>query len=765
MVDYGVIGGFMDILTLKEKGLISQSSTMNFLYNEGQISYRTLTICKENKLKNISDLKNYIGNNYNFKRLKGCGDKTNDELLLIVNLDGERQLDLLPTEKGVEIVKFYNKGDISIRGYNICVENNLNTLDDLVRYKNRYGDFYRLSKCGYKTNNELLALINEVSSIFTDDNDIYIEDIENIDAFKPRSWYDLLDSVNNLGKKDKDSINSFIQFALSSLSSRSKKYIIDYYDQDLRLRKIISKSRLIDSNSDIKLGSKYFKDIDFFYDQVLKNFYLDRSVKLNLVEQLFEVLLYGSEEINRDDLGLDLDKLSGLKIIDIIIKKEVVFGERNNIILNCLNIYEDFRERTLEEVGKDFELTRERIRQLRFKGLVRLDEVLKGMRDIFSKEIYSDWDNDNKEILELTSSNIDNVNIKFNVNFSKEFIIYLYSICSKNKVLIPEVRSEHLANIQGKEVNSFNSFYLIDKSAYSKLNFVSLINEIKMLNKSRNEEDYYLDFNNFLNKHLYDGEELDEFLVRSSEDLIMRESGVFINDFNELEFKKNVSKTVPDYAYEILKEIGEPSKIDLMYNLLLEKYPDFDKSKNTFRGCFNADSRFVPLGRQSIWGLKEWEHERDDFLGGTMLEMTEDILKNSDLPLHISEISERISRYRDVDCGNLMSNLKFNNQRGFVFFKKQYVGLESKNYSNEFSILNKLDKDNRTWDESYLSLVSFLEIHKRIPKASDYSDDAPRVYRWYGIQRRRYLDNQLSEVRNKKIKSIVTYYDNRSQYE
>ena len=393
----------MDIVTLKEKGLISQSSTMKFLYNKGQISYRTLTICKENGLKTISDLKNYIGSNYSFKRLKGCGDKTNDELLLIVNLDEERQLELLPTEKGVEVKIFYNKGEISVRGYNICVENNLNTLDDLVIYRNMHGDFYKLNKCGYKTNNELLALINEESSNFNNDNKVYIED-ENI--FKPRSWYGSLESVNNLGKKDRDSVNGFIQFALSPLSSRSKKYIMDYYDQDLRLRTIISKSRLIDNYSDIKPGSKYFKDINFFYDQVLKNLYLDRDVKSNIVDQFLEVLLYGSEKINRDDLDVNLDKYSGLKIIDILIKEDVVFGERSDIILNSLNIYEDFKERTLEEVGKDFELTRERIRQLRFKGLVRLDEVLKGMRDIFSKEIYSDWDNDNKEILELTSSTI-----------------------------------------------------------------------------------------------------------------------------------------------------------------------------------------------------------------------------------------------------------------------------------------------------------------------------------------------------------------------
>lgn len=762
----------MDIANLKEKGLISLSAynicIKYNLYttvdlNKFLISYTDTTSLEIFDLDIINEL-NILSQTYSygFKKLKGYESKNNDKMLMISSLGMEDKLELFSAERErerereIEIASFYNKGEISVRAYNICMENELNTLGELIRYKEKYSDFYRLNKCGRKTNNELTILANKEVAIYS-----YQDDIENKVDSKPTSWDYLSDLVDSLVKKDRDSINDFINFVLSSLSSRSQKYIIEYYNQDLRVKKIVNESRLIDNNSNIKVGSKYFKDIDFFYEQVFKNITLDRSVRENLIEQLLEVLLYGS----KDDLSLDVDGYSGLKIIDSLIRKGVVFGERSDIALECLNIYDNFKERTLEEVGNDFGLTRERIRQLRFKGLLRLDEVLKGMRDIYSREICFGWNSSDKDILELTNNTIESVNNKYNVSFSKEFIAYLYSICSKNKVLIPEVTSEHLANIQGKESNSFGSFYLLDKDTYNKLDFVSLIDEIKILSKSRIEEDCYLDFNNFLNRYLHDGEELDEFLIRNSEDLIMKESGVFINEFNELEFKRNTSKTVPDYAYEILKEIGEPSKIDLIYNLLLEKYPDFDRSENTFRGCFNVDSRFVPLGRRSIWGLKEWEHERDDFLGGTMLEMTENILKNSDLPLHISDISEKISRYRDVDCGNLISNLKFNNQRGFVFFKKQYVGLDSKNYSDKFSVLERLDKENRTWDESYLSLLSFVEMYGRIPKASDNFDEAPRIYRWYGIQRKRYLDNKLSEDRDRKIKSIITYHDNRSRYE
>ena len=212
----------------------------------------------------------------------------------------------------------------------------------------------------------------------------------------------------------------------------------------------------------------------------------------------------------------------------------------------------------------------------------------------------------------------------------------------------------------------------------------------------------------------------------------------------------------------MLKEIGKPSKIDDIYKALLEKYPTFDKSENTFRNSFKQNSVFVAMGRRSIWGLKEWEGERDDFLGGSMLEITENFLKESKNPVHISEISDHISKYRDVDEARLMSNLKFNNSRGFVFFKKQYVGLASKNYPDDFQVL---ERENRTWDESYLSLIQFIKNNNRIPRSNDSDDDSARIYRWYGIQRKKTINGKLESERLEKIKYIIVNYDERSIYE
>lgn len=174
----------------------SKSISINFLYNKGQVSYRTLTVCKENRLNNVGDIKLYLSNNHSFKGLKGCGSKTNEELLMIISLDGEDQLELFSIERETVIVNFYNKGEISVRAYNICVENNLNTLGDLIDYKENYSDFYRLNKCGKKTNDELINLANKEIKISNCKSDME-------DKILPKliDWNGLLDLVNNLIKK------------------------------------------------------------------------------------------------------------------------------------------------------------------------------------------------------------------------------------------------------------------------------------------------------------------------------------------------------------------------------------------------------------------------------------------------------------------------------------------------------------------------------------------------------------------------------------
>ncbi|MGP5068223.1 sigma factor-like helix-turn-helix DNA-binding protein [Psychrobacter faecalis] len=742
-----------------------------WLYDNKKISFASLKLCNENGFENIGDLKKYLLNHSDFRALNLGSHKASSELVLITKIgeEEERQdLSLLESVKEIKVSSLYKRNKISVRAYNVCISNDLTTIGKVYDYLNKNGSFYSLPNCGSKTNDEILSLVRlKESNIFQNSGIFNHDEKTNYEKYSYISDYKetMLEIVNSLSISDRRLINEFIEFLLNSLSLRTQSLLTEYYAHDYRVKSVLRKKEVIEgvfTENAIKSGSKSYKEIRYFYEQLYINIDLAKNNPSGMKEQLIEILANKSKVEKKLADSLNLYNHTGLKVVSMLIENNFVFGDKTELNLMCLNIYEDFQNKTLEEVGVIFDVTRERIRQIRLKGLKQLDDTLKGIRSVFSANLFNEWVCNDEDIIEITEDIVYKINSTYGVSFSKEFIIYLYSILLEDHEIIPNIDVGLLANLQGQGAEYFKSYYLINKSQACKLDFGSMIKDIKRRKEEKIEEDYYLSFNNYLSGFLEEGEELDNTTISICETLVMEETGLFLNSYDEIEFKKNILKTVPDYAYEMLKEIGKPSKIDDIYKALLEKYPTFDKSENTFRNSFKQNSVFVAMGRRSIWGLKEWEGERDDFLGGSMLEITEKFLKESKNPVHISEISDHISKYRDVDEARLMSNLKFNNSRGFVFFKKQYVGLVSKNYPDDFQVL---ERENRTWDESYLSLIQFIKDNNRIPRSNDSDDDSARIYRWYGIQRKKAIKAKLESEKLEKIKYIIVNYDERSIYE
>lgn len=748
--------------------VFESETTLTSLYEKGLITFDLLDFCHNNKFFIINDLKQYLTTSSDFTSLNNCGFTTNYDLLKIVAFEKitaskSKQLSMFDGSD----LNMLDSNQMSVRAYNVCIDNSLKTIEDLYDYYKTHGSFLSLLKCGSKTNEELINLI-EFKSFKPLDN-VFDSSID-LNSHKEKLWLisseRMLFIVNSLTKRDRNSINCFINLLLISISNQTLEILSTYYERDFRIKNILKKGKLINEVGKVKgiiVGSKYHKEILFFYEQVFKNIILMKDSSVEAKQQFLEVLADKSKVGKEVLKHIDLQYCSGLKTIDFLIRNGLIFGDRTEINLKCLNIYDNFKPATLEEVGEVFKVTRERIRQIRLRGLKELDSILKNLTHFFSDDLYVNWSYDEYELITVSESLISQINRANDVRFSKEFLIYLFSIASDRHSIIPEIEIGLLAKLNNKSIGDFNNFYLISRDQFQKLDFITMISDIKTRKNEKIDETYSLSFDNYLSRFMHINTDLDNELIDISEEIIMQETAVFINSYNEIEFQRNVIKTVPDYAYEILKEIGEPAKIDFMYKRLLEKYPDFDRAENTFKACFNLDSRFVPIGRQSIWGLKEWEDEREDFLGGSMLEIAENILQKSEVPMHISEIADEVSKYRDIDDARLMNNLRFNNRRGFTFFSKQYVGLKSKEYKDDdFKLLNN---EQRTWEESYSKLKDFIARNNRLPRAKDNDDESARLYRWYGIQKRRYSDEKLGPKRLEKMERIISDFDSWSMYE
>lgn len=761
----------LDLIDNNDLYDLSQEIEIFRLYKKGLISYELYTFCNNNKFFTINDLVIYLESNLNFLSLNNCKSHFNIKLLEIAELGGLRtrtpqQLNMFEDDSYRSKFSDLDGYDMSVRAYNVCVQNQLTTFKDLHDYYSDNGSFLKLPNCGSKTNEELVNIVlkNVSNSVVKSINPSFDhtmplnKKIENIELATNDQMFDI---VRKLTKKERNAINDFIMFLVYSVGTRTKNSLFEYYNEGFKIKSLLKKPKLTDnleSLSIAKVGKKSITEIKWFYRQLFINIILMESNPEGIRSQYLEVLF--------DEVGLgkdskekvDLDGLNGLELIDFLIKEEILFGDSTDKALSSINIYNDYEYRTLEELGAIYGLTRERIRQIRERTLNELVIKLKYIRSIYMKELFY-ISHSNDILIELSESFVESINSKYNVNFSYNFIIYLYSLAIDDHALLPMVDENFLFNAKSKQIGSWENFYLIESEVSNTINLQNMIEDVKEKATSKIQEDYGLNLEVYLYDFLVDESYvLEDKVLDVCEELISKEVGIYLNIYNELEFKRNVKKSLADIAYELLKEAGQPTKVNDLFDTLLQKYPDFDRTEGSFRNSFHADSRFVAIGRQSLWGLKEWEYQRDNFLGGTMIEIVESLLWESDEPMQISDITKGVRKYRDTDEDRLMRNLKVNANNKFIFLRNQYIGLANKAYDQKYE---ELKIDVRTWDESYEHLMHFLDKNNRLPKSSDTDEASARLYRWFSIQKKRCIEGKLIESRYEKISNILNVYESK----
>jgi hypothetical protein len=170
---------------------------------------------------------------------------------------------------------------------------------------------------------------------------------------------------------------------------------------------------------------------------------------------------------------------------------------------------------------------------------------------------------------------------------------------------------------------------------------------------------------------------------------------------------------------------------------------------------------FVPMGRNSIFGLKVWESEFDNFKGGTIRNIVLEYLVKQKEPQHISKITSHVLIYRPKSNDrSILQNLKIDTSGSFLFFKKLYVGLSSKNYDESYILVsdeNILEK--KTWEERYSDLSNFLNHNGRLPFSSGCPENEIKLYRWYKIQIVKYRKGDLDSEKSTLIKDVFDKHE------
>ena len=132
--------------------------------------------------------------------------------------------------------------------------------------------------------------------------------------------------------------------------------------------------------------------------------------------------------------------------------------------------------------------------------------------------------------------------------------------------------------------------------------------------------------------------------------------------------------------------------LDEIEDVFNTRHPNVKKTTDSIRGALLREKDlFICFGRSSIYGLKKWENELENFKGGTIRQLVEEYLTGFEQPKHISEITEYIIKYRpDTGERSILTNLKVGNNKHFVFYKGDYIGLINKNYTLEETTFKRI---------------------------------------------------------------------------
>ncbi len=620
------------------------------------------------------------------------------------------------------IHEIYKNGNISVRSYNVCKYNELETIKDLIKFYLENRTFNKLRNCGKKSNEELTELytIYKKYDFGFDEN------------FKIKKENKFKKIISELSRNQREVINSFIQVNTNRLSVRSQNGIKTLLENNLKIKNFADKILFVDGFDFKKIkniGAGSVSELEVYID-IVEDFIIEVSKNENdkyLISLKNKFLIQNTFSLSNIPHEI-LESESIFQLTNFLINQNAFYDKnQTKILIKAFKIYINSPELTLDEIAKEVNLTRERVRQIRKTILEELFNKLLFIQNL-NDNLLEKYNIDNKhsfiDINETQIEAINNTIIKVetiletsitdnNSGFTKSFITYLlYSFWSDDYELVGNIEDVLLPKyFNARNRHNWNNFYLVKKELVFEFDFISLANDISDRLNERLEESYSFSFKSYLSNFLiYNNLEILNSIMEIAEKIINQEFEIYIDLEDNLNFERNSFKTLPEYIFDALQEIGKPSTIDELYNFIENKYPGTTRSSEALRGSCQRSDSLIFFGRSSTYGLKKWETEMENIRGGTIKDIIIDYLMNKEEPVHIYEILDEVHKYRETTTAkNIITNLKLDTQKQFIIFNQSFIGLKTKNYNSNLTKFPKfLGK----------SITGYLKNNKNI-----YKDD------------------------------------------
>lgn len=668
--------------------------TIEEIFSKEDISTRSFNVCTDNNLNDLSSILNHFDKYYTFSNLKNCGARSNKELIEIY-LKYTKKLNSsnLDTKNDDRSLTSLLK-NISARSLNICISNELKDIHSLSQHYQKHKTFSNLKNCGKKSNEELIEICLEYNN-----------------KEEPSSKI-----ISKLTRPQREIVNSFIEINANNLSIRSKNSITTFLNGNLKIRNIIE--RILTNNrfnfQDIKnAGTKTVEELKSFFDLIIE--FIEKVAE---VENENDLVALRSRFFIEKTFSISsipdkiLESQSIFSLVDFLISENAIFEKNENIIFQkALKIYENQPELTLDEIAEEINISRERVRQIRKGALENLFNNLQFVKNI-DDDLYQKYGIDrNQDLINLDDALNKRINEANNSNFSVGFNTFLiYSYISDKFDLVGVVEDVLQAKFfNSRDRHNWDNFYLVSNQLTKEFDFNNFADDIDKRMNVRNEKTYSFNFKSYLSNFIkIEDNSLISKVFPVAERIINKEFDLTIDLNDDVVFKRNTDKQVPEYAIEALEKLGVPSKIEEIYKLIQQDGPVITKSHEALRGSLQRTPEIIYFGRSSTYGLKKWELEMEGIKGGTIKNMAIDYLQKKDEPIHIYELLYEVQKYReDTNAKSLITNLKVDPSKKIIVFNQSFIGLKEKEYDSNLTNLPKFLGKN---------IMAFIRKHKKIDR-------------------------------------------------
>ncbi len=315
----------------------------------------------------------------------------------------------------------------------------------------------------------------------------------------------------------------------------------------------------------------------------------------------------------------------------------------SDVIMNRFGLTEDGKRKTLEEIGKKYHITRERVRQVEDAAInfIKKSDAYKSERAVFDEL---------KEVVHSLGSIVAEHELLPYISKDQSTQNHIHFFLVLGDAFKKHREDEHFHTRWSVDDNMTEKVHDSLKKLYASLSDEDLIPETEMIKK------FFDQMKDISEK--YRDEEIAKRWLSMSKSVAKNPLG----EWGKATSPNIRTRGVKDYAFLVMRRHGSPMHFKEVADAITKTFG----KKTHYATCHNElikDSRFVLVGR-GMYALAEWGYK-----AGIAREVIQDILKREG-PLSKEDVVTKVMKERYFKKNTILVNLV--NPK---FFKKNKAGL------------------------------------------------------------------------------------------